>query len=230
MESSPSEQGRLEALRIEGHDLRSPVANIRTYASMVLAREGIDARTRRALEIIVKNADRALALIDERMDSLRAEEGMLELRTSPCPLGSVVRMAIADEKEAFEEAGIEVRTAIDDDLPPFELDVGRVRNAVRALLAAARRRAPADSRVEVRLAPQGDRVRVEVEDQGPRPDAAEQAGAFDSGFQMRASRRLSTGLGMALARAMARAHGGEAGMAPTPTGAVHFLEFPFSRS
>lgn len=218
-------------LRIEGHDLRSPLANIRSYAAMTLGRKGLDPRTQRALEIIVKNADRALGLIDEWVDARRAGSGALELNPSPTALGGLVRMALTDEQAALEEAGLRVRTEIDDDLPPFALDANRIRKAVRALLQAAMRRAPGGSEIRVRVRPDGDRVRVEVEDEGPPPSPEEVERAFDPEFQMLAARRMAAGLGMALCRASAEAHGGSAGLEKAPGGgAAHFLAFPFQRA
>lgn len=234
MEATTNEGERsrnLEVLRIEGHDLRSPIANIRSYASMALARkDDLDPRTRRALEVIAKNADRALGLIDEWMDLQRAEMGAIELTASPCPLGGLVRMAIADEAEALEAKRLRVETEIDDDLPRFELDANRVRAAVRALLAAAKRRAPEGSVLDVRVRPAGESVRVEVEDRGAPPSPEDAARSFDPAFQMLAARRMSPGLGMALAKQVAMAHGGEVGVEPLADGAVHYLRLPFART
>lgn len=221
----------LEVLRIEGHDLRSPIANIRSYASMVLARrDALDRRTQRAMEVIVKNADRALELIDEWIEFSRARKGVVELTPSPCPLGSLVRMALAEEAENLESKGIQVETEIDDDLPVFELDATRIRKAVRALLSAAWRRSPENSTIVLRLAPKGDRVRVEVEDRGPPPSREEAERFFDHEFQMLAARRMAPGLDMAMAKAVAEAHGGEVGAEPLADGAVHFLSLPFARA
>jgi len=218
----------LEVLRIEGHDLRSPLANIRSYASMILARrEGLDARTRRAAEIIVKNADRGLRLIDEWIDLLRSAHARLELSKSPCPVATVARLALSDELAEFEEKGVRVQTELDDDLPSLELDGGRIRRAIGALLKAARRRAPEGTTVTLRARREGDRIRIEVEDEGARPSQEEAALSYDAEFQMLAHRRMAPGLEMALTRAVAEAHGGEAGAEPVEEGgALHYLELP----
>lgn len=221
----------LEVLRIESHDLRSPLANIRSYASMILARrEGLDDRTRRAAEIIVKNADRGLRLIDEWIDLLRSAHARLELSKAPCPVATVARLALADELPEFEEKGVQVRTEIPDELPSLELDGSRIRRAIGALLTAARRRAPEGSTVTLRARRLGDRIRIEVEDEGPSPSREEADLSYDAEFQMLAHRRMAPGLEMALARAVAEAHGGEAGAAPVKEGgAIHHLELPLPR-
>lgn len=221
---------RLEVLRIESHDLRSPIANIRSYVSMVLTRkERLDARTHRALEVIAKNADRALDLLDEWTEFLRAELGALELTTSPCSLGGLVRMAIGEESDGLQAKGIEVEVEIDDDLPSLELDAERIRKAVRALLSAARRRAPEGSRIRVDVRRLANLVEVEVRDRGPSPSPEEAARFFDPEFQMLAFRRMLPGIGMALAKAAVEAHGGEVGARPLPDGAIHYMRLPLTR-
>lgn len=225
----PDRQRALEVLRIEGHDLRSPLANIRSHASMILARrDGLDPRIRRAAEIIVKNADRGLRLIDEWMDFLRSSYARLELSRTTCPIPAIARMALADEQQDFDQKGVRVETEFDESIPPVEIDPARVRQAIAALLTAARRRAPEGSTIYLRTRRAGDRIRIEVEDNGPRPSREEADLFYDAEFQMLAHRRMEPGLEMALARAVAEAHGGKAGAEPVEGGAIHHLELPLS--
>jgi len=224
---APDRERALEVIRIEGHDLRSPLANIRSYASMILARrDALDPRIRRAAEIIVKNADRGLRLIDEWMDLLRSSHARLELARTACPIPALARMALSDEQEEFDQKGVRVKTEFDDDLPAVEVDPSRIRRAIAALLTAARSRAPEGSTVHLRTRREGDRIRIEVEDEGPRPSREEADHFYDAEFQMLAHRRMEPGLEMALARAVAEAHGGEAGAEPVEGGAVHYLDLP----
>ncbi len=223
--------GKLDVLRIEGHDLRSPLANIRQYAGMALARKELDPRTRRALEIIVKNADRALDLVEAWLDVRRSGAGTLELHPTPTSLPGLVRMALADEKAAADEAGVQVRADLDEAIPPLALDADRMRRAVRAIVQAALRRAPSGSTIRVRLRPHDGEVRLEVEDEGPLPGAEERERAFDPEYQMLRARRMAAGLAMALARASAEAHGGGAFLEAGPNGgATHVLRLPLARA
>lgn len=232
-ESSPAEtkDERLETIRIEGHDLRSPFANIRSYASMLLSRRSapLDARTKRAAEVIVRNADRGLQLIDDLVDLQRAELGSLPLELSPDSLATLTQQAVEAERPTAEQKGISLEVDIGQELPYLPLDGARIRRAIQALLGAALRRAPEGGRVRVRAELRGDELRVEILDPAPMSER-DAARAFDRVHQMLTHRRLAPGIGLALARAVAEGHGGAVEAFSTPDGGVHALSLPYLRS
>lgn len=228
--SKPSpDPRRLEILRIEGHDLRSPLANIRSYASMLLSRRGspLDPRIQRAAEVIVKNADKGLQLVDDLMDLARADEGGLDLETAPSAIGGILRVALEEDLPAFQDRGLRVDLSIPDDLPPLHVDPARLRRAVRALVETALRRAPEGSVVGVGAEMRQGELWIRVEDEGDRLSSQEATLSFDRDHQTLASKKLAPGIGLALARAIAEAHGGRVGALPRdPAGAVHYLVLP----
>jgi two-component system sensor histidine kinase MtrB len=231
MQPADAREERLEAIRIEGHDLRSPFANIRSYAAMLLSRrsEPVDPKTKRAAEVIARNADRGLQLIDDLIDLERAELGGLLLEISPDSIATLAQQAVEEERQEAEQKGVEVRTELPPHLPYLPLDGARVRRAIRALVAAALRRASEGTRVLVRVELREDEVWVEVEDSAPLSQR-DAANAFDRQRQMLAHRKMVPGVSMALARAVAEGHGGRVEAYPTQTGGVHALILPYLRS
>jgi signal transduction histidine kinase len=109
---------------------------------------------------------------------------------------------------------------------PCSLSLQAIRDAVTELLENAVRASIHGSRVELRVRKVGDSARVEVLDFGPGIPLAQQEAVFDP-LVRRARGRLGDGLGLAIAREAARAHGGNVYVTPAENaGARVVLEIP----
>lgn len=221
--------GRGEILGIASHDLRSPLANVRSYAGMVLGARGppLDPRVLRALQVIARNADRGLALVDDLVDLGRSEHALLQLETEPADLAELLRLAFEEVRPGAGDRGVLLRWDVPGALPRIAVDPGRLRRAIRALLEAGIRRTPPGARVTLTAEIRGAEICVAVEDEGSPIDVREAALAFDRDHQILAVRKLAAGVSLALARVIARAHGGRVGCVPLAgRGAMHFLALP----
>lgn len=228
-ETAAGTAARAEILGIAAHDLRSPLANVRSYAGMVLAGKGppLDPRVLRAVQVIARNADRGLRLVDDLVDLRRSEDAQLTLEREPAALGDLLRVAFEEARPSASDKGVTLDWAVPAELPRLQVDPDRLRRAVRALLEAGIRRTPAGSRVRLTAELRGGEVCVAVDDEGPHVDVREAALAFDRDHQILTARKLAAGVSMALARVVARAHGGRVGCVPgAGRGATHFLALP----
>lgn len=220
---------RQELLGIASHDLRSPLANVRSYAGMILGGKGppLDPRIKRAAEVIARNADRGLRLADDLIDYARADAQELELERTNVPIEEVLRLAFEEVRPAANDKGVRLVWSAPDGLPVMAVDEDKLRRAVRALIETAVRRTPADGEVRLTAEARSSEIFVSVDDEGERPSVQETALAFDREHQMLTSRKLSVGVAMALAREVVRAHGGRIGCVPRGTvGASYFLVLP----
>jgi signal transduction histidine kinase len=129
--------------------------------------------------------------------------------------GSVDLVELAHE---FDD--VEVHT--EPDLPLAEGDADVVRRALAPLIDNARRHA--NSEVTVELSTAGDRVRAAVRDDGPGLDPELAERVFEPGFQT-GEGTGSAGLGLPLARRLARSCGGDVAAGPGP-GGCFVLELP----
>lgn len=209
-----------ELVGIISHDLRSPLANIRSYAGMLLSGRGpqLDQRARRAAEVIARNADRGLRQIDEIIELFRLQSGALALEHEETPLDELVRSAIQGAEPVAAEKEARLGWA-----PPgpgvIALgDRARLLRAIQALLEGALRRSAQGS--ELSISTQLDRgtLTLLIEDGGFLPDEDDRALAFDWRGQALEVNHLSPGLSLALSRAIARAHGGDAALGPGASG------------
>ena len=180
------------------HDLRGPLAPLQT-ASYLLQREDLDpARRQELLAMVERQARRLGAMIDELNDWTRASQQRLLGPREYCEPVLLLDHALVGSGRAGTTVDEDGNVAIVDGDPQ------RLTQMLRALLdyAAARGTLPA-----IALSSGDGRIRIEVRVPGPAPDPAQlpmllqqpQAEPFDEGL----------GLRLLVARAIARAHGGE---------------------
>lgn len=180
------------------HELRTPLAGLRGRSELALEAEGPSADRERAdaLRAVVAQADRLGATIDDLLALARQELD---------PTGGTADLAeLAHEHlEGEGEPTVEVRDH--DDVPLVEGEPDVVRRALAPLVDNARRHAR--SRVVLDLSAAEQRVRLEVRDDGPGVDLATAEALFEPG--VRRGEGGGAGLGLSLARRLARSCGGE---------------------
>jgi signal transduction histidine kinase len=228
-ESASAAARREEILGVATHDLRSPLANVRSYASLLLGggkMPDLDPRVRRAAEVIARNADRALRLVQAFFDSYRAETGEFEVDRQPTPLGSLLEEALAPRRAAAAEKGVELRAPPLDHLPFVAADRERLRYALGAFLDYAIERSSPGKTVEVQSEARGRNVWLGFSDQGVPLTPEQIQESFDRDAQILRERRLGVGFALAVARAVAQAHGGAAGGRPAGERTVFFISLP----
>lgn len=189
------------------HEMRSPIAAIRSSAEVALGGTSTDADLRRALSDVVTTAERLTALTADLLVLAQARETNPDLRLEPFDLAVMV----AETVDA-EQAG----RAKDPRRPALELtpdiivrgDPDEVGRAVLNLIDNAFRYGGQAVRVRVRGSER--EATVEVIDDGPGIAAAELGHVFDPFYRVRADAEApqGSGLGLAIAASLATRNGG----------------------
>ncbi|HZO35625.1 MAG TPA: HAMP domain-containing sensor histidine kinase [Solirubrobacteraceae bacterium] len=192
------------------HELRTPLAGLQLQAELALKATGpsADAEREQALAAVVAQSARLNTAIDALLAIARNE-------IDPAA-GSVDLAAIATD---FDDVEIDTPQA----LPLAEGDPDVVRRALTPLVENARRHAR--SRVRLELSAARGRVRVAVRDDGPGLDPELGERAFDPGARGSGAADGGAGLGLPLARRLARSCGGDVIAGPGP-GGCFVLELP----
>jgi signal transduction histidine kinase len=192
------------------HELRSPLAILRTELELADRPGRSLDELGDAISSSTREVNRLVSLADDLLLLARTDEGIPLDRRPGQAVEPILRASSRTSAAAAREARIEV------DVPPgllAEIDAGRLRQAVDNLVSNALRHAPPGS--EVRLAAREVRgmLVIEVSDRGPGfppeflPHAFERFRRADTG---RTREQGGSGLGLAVVRAIALAHGGEA--------------------
>jgi two-component system OmpR family sensor kinase len=190
------------------HELRTPVAGIRASAD-ALVRTDPDAEERERLSVhVVREAIRAGRLVDDLLTMARLDEGLsVEGRSVRVP--PVVEAAVAQQRTRTPRTRVvaDVRGAP----PAVRADPDRLAQILDNLLQNAARYAAAEVRVEAEPADEGS-VRITVADDGPGVPDADRERIFDRLVRLddgRDRQHGGAGLGLPIARALARAQGGD---------------------
>ncbi|QES42553.1 two-component sensor histidine kinase [Streptomyces venezuelae] len=221
------------------HELRTPLASIRGYAELTRrGRESTGPDTRHALGRIESEAERMTGLVEDLLllARLDAEQPLSYRSTDLAPL---VVDAVSDARAAGP--GHHWRLELPDDPGPggaaqVRADSARLHQVVVNLLANARTHTPPGTTVTARVRhegpPESPRVLLEVQDDGPgiAPDLLPTVfERFARGDASRSRQAGSTGLGLALVRAIVTAHDGTVTVESVPGRTVFAVTLPAPR-
>lgn len=207
------------------HELRTPLTGMQAAAEQLAAGAGTDARQQRRAALLVGETTRAGRLVTDMLDMARIEAGPALVRQD-VDLGGVVAAAV--ERAALLAPRLSVTRSGDDTLT-VRADPTRVTQILANLLDNARRHTPAGGAVAVHVERAGTAAAVTVTDTGPGIPEADRERVFERLVRLDGARerdRGGAGLGLAIARGLARAHGGDLVCEPHAGGARFRLTLP----
>jgi K+-sensing histidine kinase KdpD len=196
---------RAALLRSVSHDLRTPLAAVSAAASELESGVVHDDGTRHELlQVISDQASRLDRLVANLLDLSRIEAGALRPALQSVAVDELVRDRLGSLDRLL--AGVVVRADLPADLPPARGDYNQLGQVVGNLLENAARHSPSGGTITVAARLDGDHVRVSVRDEGKGVDLLEAGQIFEPFRTGRGSG--STGIGLAICKAVVEAHGG----------------------
>jgi two-component system sensor histidine kinase BaeS len=207
-----------ERLAILVHEVRSPVAALSAIAE-TFGDSDVEHAVRRELARLALAACSGIERVvtDAALASVRLEE---------VDLGALVR----DTAAAAALSGARVKVQVATDLPPVEVDPLRLRQALDNLVSNALTHSGSEDEVVVSAALDGRFVLVSVADRGAGVSSDDQNRIFEAGVRLNPS-RPGSGLGLAVARVIAEAHGGTLTVESAPgVGATFTVALPVRTS
>jgi two-component system sensor histidine kinase BaeS len=187
------------------HELRTPLTVMQGNIEAML--DGVYPRDDEHLAPILEETRVLSRLVEDLRTLSLAESGALKLHREPTDLEILITETLASFRTQADAAGIALNANFPAEIPPLDLDPVRVREVLANLIANAVRHTPPGGKIEVTAQQDAKFINVSVRDTGKgiSPDALPYI--FDRFFKSEQSRGM--GLGLAIAKNLVVAHGGE---------------------
>lgn len=207
------------------HDLRTPLTSIKASATTLLddlyssernnAEPGLDLEGRKEmLRVIDEESDRLDRFVEGLTKLAQIDAGEMHLRRQRTQIDEIITMALKRAEPRTQAHQMEVW--IEDELPSIQVDEQAIAEVIYTLVDNAAKYSPPGSPIRIRTAAAPDHtLQLSVEDHGPGLPPEIRERVFEKFFRaMRdgdAGDRSSsgTGMGLAIARGIVDAHGGE---------------------
>ncbi|MBU6367129.1 MAG: response regulator [Gemmatimonadetes bacterium] len=200
-----------EFLATLAHELRNPLAPIRTATELLQLDPADPEVSARALGILRRQVDQLVRLVDDLVDVNRISRGEVELRLAPVEIAEVVDAALEISRPRIEAA----RHALVVEVPGAGLQVrgdrARLAQALSNVLNNAAKYTPAGGCITVRAAAHGDEAVLLVSDTGAGLPADKLEEVFELFTRVKTPSGTPTdglGIGLALVRRLVALHGG----------------------
>jgi signal transduction histidine kinase len=225
------EQLKADFLRLASHELRAPLAIVRGYLSMIGdgTLGAVDEGVAQAVPLMAAKLEEMNQLVNEMLETARLEDSALQLRVATLDVRDVVREAVG----ALEPlTGERHRLVLSTPVEPVSVHGDRARLAmiVTNLVHNAIKYSPDGGVIRVVCAAAGRTARVSVSDEGVGIAPADRDRLFTRFGRIVTERTTGisgTGLGLYLARDLARRHGGDVDVVSEPgRGSTFTLTLP----
>ena len=197
------------------HELKSPLTSLSLALRLVL--EGsvgpVPPQQVELLRAASEDAERLMKTVDDFLDLSRIEGGRLHFDRLSVSVGELIDEVTTRFGAKARTAGVLLRTDVGPDLPAVLADRGAIVSVLNNLIENALRYTGRGGRIEISARRKSRQVELAVEDTGEGIPVEHLPHLFERFFQVPGpSRRGAAGLGLAIAREIILAHGGEIGV------------------
>ncbi len=220
-------EGQAQFIADAAHELRSPLANLRTTAEVALRRQDPNTH-QRALQITITEVERLTRLTESLLTLSLADAGALVQERVPVDIAQIITESAEAIRARAEEAGVQLVLHIE----PASLQGDRLRlqQVLDNLLDNAVRHSPQGSRVQVRVQQKNDGISISIADEGHGISEEDISRVFERLWRADSARARMTGgfgLGLSIVKAIVEAHGGRVAARSTlGEGTVFQIRFP----
>lgn len=226
-----TETRRTRMLGDVAHEMRTPLTALDGYVEGLI--DGVFTATPQTMTALSEELRRLHRLADDLSGLSRAQEQRFDLHAADADLAELARRAAARLAPQFDDARVSL--SVDAETPlPARVDADRIVQVLTNLLGNALLATPAGGAVALTTRDGGDRAVITVTDTGVGLAAADTERVFERFYRAAGQPRRSagSGVGLTIARGIARAHGGDLTAAsPGPGhGATFTLALPRNAS
>ena len=206
------QQMRRDFLANVSHELKTPLTSIQGFAQALLDGAASDDEAREhAARVIYEESERLRRLVEDLLDLARLDAGQIAFEREPVNLKMLLESVV--ERLAMRAASKGI--SLENQMPKISTIIGdgdRLAQVFTNLLDNAIKHTPKDGRVVVRGETEAGWVSIHVDDSGPGIPSEDLSRIFERFYQVDKPRRggkgRGVGLGLAISRQIAEAHGG----------------------
>jgi two-component system, OmpR family, sensor histidine kinase KdpD len=204
-----SEEFKSTLLDAIAHEFKTPLTSIKAASTSMLSDPPLSPQLRELATIIDEETDRLSLLVTEAVRMSQIDAGKVRLERELLDVGDLLRRVLTHFGSKAE--GRELKLHVDDGLPPVYADKDLISLALRQLIDNALKYSPPGSPISVSAGLKDKRVIIRVKDRGPGIPERERERVFDKFYRRQTTKTHvpGTGLGLYIAREIARAHGGD---------------------
>jgi two-component system, OmpR family, sensor histidine kinase KdpD len=209
------------------HEFKTPLTSIKAAASSILDEQ--PAAQKELVTVIDEETDRLDSLVTETIRMARIEAGDLELQKAPYDVKALIETALSKIR-LVEDRTILIN--LDGDLPAVFVDGELVSLSIRQLVTNALKYSSPESAITISAVCQGGVVKISVKDRGPGISRNELPRIFERYYRAADNRGRvpGTGIGLAVAKDIVKAHGGDIWAESTPgEGSEFFFTLPIGQ-
>jgi len=207
-----AEKLRRQFLSSVSHELRTPLSLLQGYAEALADGMATSAEERKEyLKIISEEATRLNRIVDDLVDLNAMEAGQLTLNMSEFYLQDVIESIVRIFKPAAEEQNVQLEYHLQEEIPLFYGDQGRIEQVLINLVNNAIKYTPSGGKITLQVGYQDDKFIIKISDTGegiPTEDLPHIWERFYRVDKARTRKTGGSGLGLAIVKSLVEAHKG----------------------
>ncbi|GAA6121845.1 ATP-binding protein [Acidovorax sp. FG27] len=196
------------------HELRNPIAPM-LYAVALMKRDRDPERQARRVEVIERQANHMVRLVDDLLDVSRISRGLIELKREVVDLAPLLTQALEAAAPLVESAGHHLSVQLPAQQAPVHADPTRLVQVLTNLLNNACKYTPDGGDIRLAAWVERDRVVIELSDNGMGIPPQDQKRLFQLFTQLSHTGQKAhggLGIGLSLVRSLVEMHGGTVGV------------------
>lgn len=192
------------------HEFKTPLSLILTPTEDLLQRKTTDPKeTQSTLQLIHKNANRLLRLVNQLLDMRKVDAGKMELELGKYDLIAFIKDIVGDFKVKAKQKQIDLQFISPFKELPFSFDAEKLDKVLFNIISNAFKYTPDGGLIHISILKNIDKIEINIADNGIGMNEDEKQHAFDLFYRGNENISLGTGLGLALSQEFVVLHGGE---------------------
>jgi two-component system phosphate regulon sensor histidine kinase PhoR len=206
------DQMKTDLMSMVTHEIRTPLATVRGFAQILLKGGIAGDKSKEFLEIINRQSNRLVNLVNDFLDITRIESGRQVITKGPVDIDKLIQNAVADLRPLADEKNIRLEYLSPGNVPSVFGDRNLIEQVLINLLSNAIKYSPKGAWARVAVAQQNGSCAVAISDNGLGIPKESIPRLFEKFYRVRCDDRkdiIGTGLGLSLVKQIIDVHQGE---------------------